>query len=136
MTGRVAWDSTNKLVFYGSMWANQAQGIQHPRDWKSMAREDQRNYERAWRDSAESDWFKESVRNYECPVQADGTFLVDDVLPGSYRMQVRADEPVPSGKGMRHAAVVEIQVNIPETARGQSNESIDLGTLVPKPPAN
>src|SRR5438445_781909 len=65
LTGRVLWDSTNKLVFYGSIWASQAPGIRHPRDWKNRSRAEQRQYERAWRDSPEGELFKDSVRNYE-----------------------------------------------------------------------
>jgi RNA polymerase sigma factor (sigma-70 family) len=136
LTGRVLWDSTNTLVSYGSMWASPARGIRHPRDWKDMPREEQRKYERAWRDSPEGELFKDSVRNYEFPVQADGTFRVDDVLPGSYRLNVRADEPVPGGKGMRHAAVAEIRVDVPEMFAGESDEPIDVGTLVPRPASN
>jgi RNA polymerase sigma factor (sigma-70 family) len=133
LIGRVHWDSTNKLVFYGSMWADAAPGIRHPRNWKTMSREEQRNYDRAWRDTAESELFKDSVRNYEFPVLPDGTFRVDDVRPGTYRMQVRADEPVPDGKGMRHAAAVEIRVDVSEPSAGESDAPIDLGTLEPKP---
>jgi RNA polymerase sigma factor (sigma-70 family) len=132
LTGRVGWDSTNKLVFYGSMWAEQEGGIRHPRGWKTMSREEQRNYERTWRDSPESELFKDSVRNYEFPVLPNGIFRVDDVLPGNYRMQVRADEPAPGGKGMRHAAAVEIRVHVPELSGGVSDKPIDLGTLAPE----
>jgi RNA polymerase sigma factor (sigma-70 family) len=133
LTGRMLWDSTNKLVFYGSMWANAAPGIRHPRNWKDMSREEQREYERAWRDSPESEPFKESLRTYEFPVQPDGTFHVDDVLPGIYRLNVRADERAPDGKGMRNAAVAEIQVDVPERVAGQSDEPLDVGTLEPRP---
>ncbi|HXJ71577.1 MAG TPA: hypothetical protein VNM37_01950 [Candidatus Dormibacteraeota bacterium] len=126
------WDSTNKLVFYGSMWAEQEGGIRHPRGWKTMSREEQRNYERTWRDSPESELFKDSVRNYEFPVLPNGIFRVDDVLPGNYRIQVRADEPAPGGKGMRHAAAVEIRVHVPELSGGVSDEPIDVGTLAPQ----
>jgi hypothetical protein len=75
------------------------------------------------------------VRNYEFAVRPDGTFRVDDVLPGIYRMHVRADEPRPDGKGSRHAAVVEIHVDVPEMAdpNNAKDESIDLGSLVPSP---
>ena len=96
-----------------------------------MSLEENRQYERAWRDSPEGELFKSEVRNYEFPVQPDGSFSVDDVHPGTYRLQVRADEPVPGGKGTRRAAVAEIQVSVPEMARGQSGEPIDLGTLYP-----
>lgn len=64
---------------------------------------------------------------------SNGTFRVDDVLPGTYRMQLRADEPVPGGKGMRHAAEVEILVDVPELLAGESDEPIDIGMLVSRP---
>lgn len=136
LTGRVPWDPTNQLVFYGSMWANPARGIRHPRNWKALSREEQRQYERAWRDSPEGELFKDSVRTYEFPVQSNGIFRVDDVLPGPYRMQLRADEPVPGGKGMRRAAEVEIPVDVPELFAGESDEPIDLGVLAPTPASN
>jgi len=138
VTGRVDWNaasapSTNPLVFYGSMWADAEGGIRHPRNWKSLSREEQRQFERAWRDSPAGEVFKNSVRNYEFPVQRDGTFRVDDVRPGRYRMQVRADEPRPDGRGSRQAAVVETEVDVPEGVAGENEEAIDLGTLEPTP---
>ena len=128
---RVEWDSTNKLVFYGSMWANQKHWLRPSPDGAAMSLEENRQYERAWRDSPEGEFFKSEVRNYEFPVQPDGTFWVDDLRPGTYRLQVRADEPVPGGKGTRRAAVAEIQVSVPKMARSQSGEPIDPGTLYP-----
>ncbi|HXI52703.1 MAG TPA: sigma-70 family RNA polymerase sigma factor [Candidatus Saccharimonadales bacterium] len=136
VSGRVSWDGPTKLVFYGSMWASQAPGMKHPRGWKNLSREEQRSLERAWRDSPEGEAFKDSVRTYEFPLQPNGVFRVDDVRPGSYRMQVRADEPAPGGKGTRHAASIEVQVDVPEMAAGQSDEPIDLGLLVPEPAVN
>jgi RNA polymerase sigma factor (sigma-70 family) len=134
LIGRVEVSPTNKLIFYGSMWANQARGIRHPRDWKTRSREEQRRYERAWRETPEAEVWKDSCRNYEFPVQPSGAFRVDDVLPGRYRLQVRADEPVPGGKGMRHAAAAEMVVDVPELLAGESDGPIDLGPLVPVVP--
>jgi hypothetical protein len=63
----------------------------------------------------------------------DGTFRVDDVLPGIYRMQVRADEPGPGGKGMRRAAEVETLVDVPKLFADESDEPIDIGVLILRP---
>ena len=101
-----------------------------------MTIDEKRSYERAWRDSPEGELFKDEVRNYEFPVQPDGTFWVNDVLPGSYRLNVRADERAPDGKGMRNAAVAEVRVDIPELFAGERDESIDIGTLTPRPVSN
>jgi hypothetical protein len=69
-------------------------------------------------------------------VQQDGTFRVDDVLPGIYRMQIRADEPAPGGTRTRHAAAVEVQVEVPELFASESDEPIDIGVLVPSSASN
>jgi hypothetical protein len=136
LTGRVSWDSTSKLVFYGSMWANQKHSMRWPRNVKEMTIDEKRYYERAWRVSPDGEWFKNEVRNYEFPVQPDGTFWVNDVLPGSYRLNVRADERAPDGKGMRNAAVAEVRLDVPELFAGESDEPIDLGTLTLRPVSN
>jgi RNA polymerase sigma factor (sigma-70 family) len=133
VVGRMEWNSTDKLNFYGTLWAKENHGMRTPRDWRDMSMEEQRKYVRQWRESTEGELFKQEVRNYEFPVQADGTFRVEDVLPGRYRMQVRADAPVPKGQSPRLAAVAEIQVNVPESLRNGSDESYDLGTVFPKP---
>src|SRR5262249_42680085 len=91
LKGRIESVLSTNLVFYGRMWARETHGMRPPRNWRNMSAEEKRLHIRAWRDSPESEPFKREVRNYEFPLQADGTFRVEDVLPGSYRMQVRAD---------------------------------------------
>jgi len=118
------------------MWANQKHSMRWPRNVAQMTIDEKRQYERAWRDSSEGELFKNEVRNYEFPVQPDGTFRVNDVLPGSYRLNVRADERRPDGKGMRNAAVAEIPVYVSELLADESDEPIDLGTLTPWPVSN
>jgi RNA polymerase sigma factor (sigma-70 family) len=132
LTGRVDFaEMPTNLVFYGSMWAREVQPMRTPRNWRSLPAEERRRAVREWRDSPDSDPFKKSVRNYEFPVRADGFFRVDDVLPGSYRMQIRADAPEVPGEKRRSglAAKVEIQVEVPETS--EAGETLDLGALVP-----
>jgi hypothetical protein len=135
LTGRVdTAELATNLIFYGSMWAREMQPMRTPRNWRSLPPEERRRTVREWRDSADSEPFKKSVRNYEFPVRADGSFKVDDVLPGSYRLQIRADTPVTPGEKTRPsglAAKVEMQVDVPETS--QADETLDLGVLVPTP---
>jgi hypothetical protein len=131
LTGRIETASDTNLIFYGSMWAKERHGMRTPRNWRNMSAEEKRLYVRAWRDSPESELFKQEVRNYEFPVQPDGTFRVDDVLPGSYRMQVRADAPILKGQSPRLAAKTEIQIEVPE-ATG-ADEPLDVGVLSPAP---
>ena len=136
IAGRIEWNGDDKLIFHGSMWANQKHYMREPRGWRAMSAEERRKYELEWRASPEGELFKEEVRNYEFPVQPDGTFRVPDVLPGSYRMQVRADAPTEPGKPSRKAAVVETKVIVPEILPGEADEPIDIGTLSPSSRAN
>ena len=131
LSGRIERPSDEKLIFYGSMWARESHGMRPPRNWRTMSAEEKRLYIRQWRDSAESEPFKEEVRNYEFPVQSNGTFRVEDVLPGIYRMQVRADAPLVKGQSPRLAAKAEIQIDVPEGS--PSDEPLDVGVLVPMP---
>jgi RNA polymerase sigma factor (sigma-70 family) len=129
LTGRVETTSSSNLIFYGSMWASETHGMRPPRNWRHMSTEERRIYTRAWRDSVEGEAFKQEVRNYEFPVRPDGTLRIDDVLPGSYRMQVRTDAPRAKGESARLAAKAEIQIEVPEILG--SDESLDIGTLSP-----
>ena len=131
VTGRLeaGWDTN--LIFHGSMWARERHGMRTPRNWRSLSAEERRLYAREWRDSPESEPFKREVRNYEFPVRADGTFRVEDVLPGTYRMQVRADARVARGEAPRLAAKAEIQIEVPDPS--DAEEPLDVGTLSPEP---
>jgi len=133
VTGRIETNFPTNLVFYGSMWANETHGMHNARNWRTMSNEEKRLFIREWRNSPQSETFKQEVRNYEFPVQRDGTFRVPDVRPARYRMQVRADAPREPGKPSRHAAVVEITVIVPEQFPGEPDEALDVGTLVPLP---
>jgi hypothetical protein len=131
LVGRVDWSSDEKLLFTGSLWADQRHWMRQPRDWRSMSSEERRQHELEWRASPEGELFKEEVRNYEFSVQPDGTFRVEDVLPGSYRLQVRANVPVRAGEAVRETAVAETKVIVPENSFGDAGEPIDVGTLWP-----
>ena len=136
VTGQVAWDSAEGLVFSGSMWssANSVNDrMRPPPGWRQMTSESSRLYERKWRTSPEGEEWKHQVRNYEFPVAPDGTFRVDDVVAGSYRMQVRAEAPGFAGQGKRQIAVAEVNVEVPDLPEGRSDEPLDIGALRPRP---
>ncbi|MDB6030965.1 MAG: hypothetical protein JWM16_1303 [Verrucomicrobiales bacterium] len=133
VTGRIKTDLPAHLVFYGSMWANETHGMRNARNWRTMSAEEKRLFIRDWRNSPQSENFKQEVRNYEFSIEPDGSFRVPDVLPARYRMQIRADAPREPGKPARHAAVVEITVIVPEPPVGEPDEPFNVGTLVPQP---
>jgi len=127
--GRMEYNSAEKLNFYGTLWA-QDHGMRAPPNWREMSAEEKRKYVRSWRGSPQGERFKNEVGNFEFPVKPDGTFWVDDVRPGRYRMQVRTDAKVPKGQSPRLAAMAEIHIDVPEAA-GNSDAPVDVGTLYP-----
>jgi hypothetical protein len=129
IVGKVECDSSAKLLFIGSMWAH-APAMRHPRNWNKMDAEERRVYERQWRSSPESLGFKEGVRNYGFAVRPDGTFRLDDVLPGKYRMQVRGETP--GKKNAEQVAVGEIEVEVGEVPGGWTEEAFDVGVITAK----
>lgn len=124
VTGKLAPFADTNLVFYGSMWAREHHSMRNPREWRQMSTEEKRLYIREWRDSTQGELYKQEVRNYEFPVNADGTFRVPDVRPGAYRISVRADTRAVRGQSPRNAAKVELDIEVPDDA-----SELDLGTL-------
>jgi len=129
--GKVEGENPFELEFHGSMWA-EAPGARRPANWNKMDFEAKRNFERQWRESPQSRTFKESVRNYEFAVAPDGSFRVDDVLPGKYRMQVRTEARSPVDKKMQQVTMGEISVEIAEIPGGRTDEPFDVGVITAK----
>jgi hypothetical protein len=133
VTGRIEWSGDDKLFFYGSLWSSGKHSMRNPPEWRTMSAEEKRQYELAWRDSADGELFKDEVRNIEFAVQRDGTFRVPDVPPGTYRMQVRADVPRVPGQAPRLAATArDVKVIVPELGFGEADTPIDVGTQYPE----
>ena len=67
------------------------------------------------------------------PLQPDGSFRVEDVLPGEYVLSLRLQEHDPSARGMFGAGAVigsiHLPVTIPPIPGGQTVEPLDLGDL-------
>ncbi|MGC8640665.1 MAG: sigma-70 family RNA polymerase sigma factor [Isosphaeraceae bacterium] len=90
-----------------------------------------------------AEWLKteegQAYSNVECRfdtnVRADGTFRVEDVPAGKYRLQAYLHEPgngVPGTYG-RELANIDTEITVPEMPGGRSDEPLDLGTIELKP---
>jgi hypothetical protein len=71
-------------------------------------------------------------RNYTLRFQPDGSFHVDDVLPGSYSVYLQAS--VPSGdpnRGFSQTTIGSLskEIVVPEAGAGESDDPLDLGEL-------
>lgn len=73
---------------------------------------------------------------YYLAVRPDGSFLVDDVPPGDYRLELRAAEPPPDpldevswmSRG-RELGFLTRDVTVPEAPEGYADEPVDLGVV-------
>ena len=90
-----------------------------------------------------ADWLKteegEAYSSQECEfdtnVRPDGTFRVEDVPAGKYRLQAYLHEPgngVPGTWGPEVASI-DTEITVPEIPGGRSDEPLDLGTIELKP---
>ncbi len=63
-------------------------------------------------------------------VGPDGSFRLDDLLPGSYRLDVRLHKPNPIGLAERdQIGEVKHQFTVPEPTLADGNKPVDLGNL-------
>ncbi len=64
-------------------------------------------------------------------LEKDGTFRIDDVPSGKYRMRLRINGSLPPGSGGGDAQVgrVDRSVEVPPIPGGRSHEPLDLGTI-------
>lgn len=98
-----------------------------PPGWKEATDEWRRQFERELRSTPEGEMYKESVCTYEFPVGADGTFRVDDVRPGQYSLQVRAEESL--SDGMRVVGTGSLNVQVLEGPDKGNGEPLDVGKV-------
>lgn len=79
--------------------------------------------------------FNREKRTYVLKFDTDGSFRVDDVLPGSYRLVVRvldpSDDPraFPDSQFWPELGAVRQDVIVPEITGGRSDESLNIGTF-------
>jgi RNA polymerase sigma factor (sigma-70 family) len=89
-------------------------------------------YSKKWSLSAEGRALRHAGRLHMFPIGADGTFRVDDVIPGSYKLTIRLADPpglVGRGVGRQITGSLERAVQVDTVPGGRSDEAIDLGSL-------
>jgi peroxiredoxin len=69
------------------------------------------------------------VHYYNFFISPDGTFRMDDVVPGSLSLHVSATERNVNGNWGEQVAMAQSAVTIPEIPGGRTDEPFDVGTL-------
>lgn len=88
-----------------------------------------------WLKTEEGQAYSNLERSFDTNVRPDGTFRVEDVPAGKYRLQAYLHEPgngVPGTWGPEVASI-DTEVTVPEMPGGRSDEPLDLGTIEMKP---
>ncbi len=90
-------------------------------------------YSKRWSLSAEGKAHSRAGRLYMFPIDADGRFRIEDVLPGSYTISIHVGDPPglvnASAGGARIEGHFERAVEVKTIAGGRSDEPLDLGLL-------
>ncbi|WP_165232620.1 sigma-70 family RNA polymerase sigma factor [Aquisphaera insulae] len=102
-------------------------GIPYPPGLDEARREE---WVRTWLETEEGRAYDDSQVAVDTNVRPDGSFRVDDVLPGRYRMRAAAHEPgTRDGEVGPLVAEADVQVIVPGASGGDPNQPLDLGAI-------
>ncbi len=122
-----------------------------PDDYGQMTRAEQQEWDRQWNKTPEAGIYRDTVRHdpnrrlYAFAINEDGSFRIDDVLPGTYDMRIELRErpqlipnpnatfPVQPFVAGRPAAVIAVHsgaVQVPSRAEADGDALFDLGELI------
>jgi RNA polymerase sigma factor (sigma-70 family) len=91
----------------------------------------------AWERSEEGKAFRQAERRYGLKIAPGGTFRVEDVEAGVYRLSITlADGPRPAEGPCRVGgllAVADLEFGVPAMPGGRSDEPLDLGAITLRP---
>ncbi|WP_148597883.1 hypothetical protein [Aquisphaera giovannonii] len=107
-------------------------GIPYPPGLDEGRREE---WLRSWLETEEGRAYDDSQIAVDTNILPDGTFRVEDVLPGRYRLRAVAHEPGKGGAGSvgRPAAEADVQVIVPGASGGDQDRPFDAGAIEMKP---
>jgi beta-lactamase regulating signal transducer with metallopeptidase domain/protocatechuate 3,4-dioxygenase beta subunit len=85
-----------------------------------------------WRESAEGRDYRDRRVAESIGLSPDGSFRLDDVPAGEYRLSLRVNEQAPFGETGPFARLVQV-FTVPPVPGGRSDEPLDLGPLRLRP---
>ena len=105
-----------------------------PANWTSMTEGERHRYTQEWDRTPEGKALKQKRAGFYVGLAPDGSFRIEDVPPGQYRLQFRRTLDS-GGQFLEVLAKAESTVTVPPIAGGRSDEPMDVGTIqaVPTP---
>ena len=114
-----------------------------PNNWQAMTDDQKRAFGKQWQETWDNsdegrayDEASKAARNYPFAVRADGSFRVEDVLPGIYQLHITlGGEPHTNGAAIVRQPIASLvhEFTIPDLPGGHSDAPLDLGELPLEP---
>jgi beta-lactamase regulating signal transducer with metallopeptidase domain/protocatechuate 3,4-dioxygenase beta subunit/peroxiredoxin len=82
-----------------------------------------------WNDSPEGVAYQDSRVSVSVPLSPDGSFRVDDLPAGEYRLAIHVNEPSHRGRDRGPIARAVREFRIPPMPEGRSDEPLDIGVV-------
>ena len=108
-----------------------------PGDYDQMTNRQQQDWYRQWRKTPEAQayydaiWQNPNQRHYTFRIAVDGTFRIEDVIPGKYDLTVWLEERLSGGRPEEFGGYSGT-IEVPPMDEAYSDEPLDVGDLVLK----
>ena len=106
-----------------------------PENYDRMTRREQQAWHSKWRQTPEAEAFYEAMwsdpnwRHYCFSIQQDGSFRIEDVIPGTYNLLVGLEERFTGQGRPEEIGGYNGIVEVPPMAEASTDEPLDLGEL-------
>jgi len=106
-----------------------------PDDYDQMTRREQQEWHKQWSETPEAKAFYEAIwsnpnwRQYCFSIQDDGSFRIEDVIPGSYTLTVWLEEQYGGQGRPEEIGGYSGTIEVPEMNEAYSDEPLDVGEL-------
>ncbi len=106
-----------------------------PADYDQMTQREQQRWLKRWYETPEAREYRDALwhdldqRHYTFRIRDDGTFRIEDVIPGKYNFTVWLEERL-SGGGPEEFGGYSGTIEVPPMDQAYSDEPLDVGDLV------
>ena len=106
-----------------------------PADYAQMTQREQQEWLKQWHQTPEAEeylkavWHNPNQRHYTFCIAVDGTFRVEDVIPGQYNLNVWLEERLSGGRPEEFGGYSGT-IEVPPMDEAYSDEPLDVGDLV------
>jgi len=128
-------------VYFGAglrAFATQRPDLPRPADYDRMTQREQQEWLKQWHQTPEAEafydarWHDLNRRHYSFRIEEDGSFRIEDVIPGKYNFTVWLEERFRGSDRPEEIGGYNGTAEVPPLARAYTDEPLDLGDLTLK----